>query len=323
MTDPSSEDGDERPNATADGGGSVDGSAAAGPTEAAGPPGPTESTEPTDPAGAAETAAGSTPSDGLDARDAAIAVGTAIILGVLGPLIALTSGLVVFGIGSAVGGLSVVANVVLTLLFGQYVAFGGLALLYLRWRGLDRSGVVSYLGVRRPSPKEIGLVIVSWIAILITIMVVSLVVQALGTEAAPNQSAELAAGNPAIIPLLIAASFLVIGPCEELLYRGVVQGRLRETLPAVPSILIASGVFAFIHVMALTGGVSARLTTVTILFFPSLVFGAVYEYTDNLVVPALLHGLHNAVIFTILYISVTDVLDVDGMVEGGAMLLPV
>jgi membrane protease YdiL (CAAX protease family) len=112
--------------------------------------------------------------------------------------------------------------------------------------------------------------------------------------------------------------FLVVGPSEEVLYRGIVQGRLRESLPAVPAIAIASGIFAFIHVMALTGGVSGRLTTVAILFFPSLVFGAVYEYTENLVVPALLHGLHNAVIFTLLYITVTYSDELQEMAEGGA-----
>ncbi|OYR63317.1 CPBP family intramembrane glutamic endopeptidase, partial [Halorubrum ezzemoulense] len=171
----------------------------------------------------------------------------------------------------------------------------------------DREGIVSYLGVRVPSLKEIGIVLGSWVVILILILVVSTIVQLLGTETAANQSAELAMGNPAIIPLFVAASFLVIGPCEEILYRGVVQGRLRESLPAAPSIALAAAIFATIHVMALTGGLSARLTTISILFVPSLVFGAVYEYTENLVVPALLHGLHNAVIFTVLYVTVTQV----------------
>ncbi|QKG92829.1 CPBP family intramembrane metalloprotease [Halorubrum salinarum] len=236
----------------------------------------------------------------------AVAVATALLLGVLGPVIALASGVAVFAIDAAAGGLSLVASVVLTLILGQYVAFGGLAVGYLAWRGLDRRGIVSYLGVRVPSLKEIGIVLGSWVVILILVLVVSTIVQLLGTETAANQSAELAMGNPAIIPLFVAASFLVIGPCEEILYRGVVQGRLRESLPAAPSILLSAAIFATIHVMALTGGLSARLTTVAILFVPSLVFGAVYEYTENLVVPALLHGLHNAVIFTVLYVTVTQ-----------------
>ncbi|MEZ3162434.1 type II CAAX endopeptidase family protein [Halorubrum sp. RMP-47] len=235
-----------------------------------------------------------------------VAVVTALVLGVLGPVIAIASGGIVFGISALTGGLSLAASVVLTLIFGQYVAFGGLALAYLAWRGFDREGIVSYLGVRVPSLKEIGIVLGGWVVILILILAVSTVVQALGTETASNQSAELAMGNPAIIPLFIAASFLVIGPCEEILYRGVVQGRLRESLPAAPSIALSAAIFAAIHVMALTGGLSARLTTIGILFVPSLVFGAVYEYTENLVVPALLHGLHNAVLFTALYVAVTQ-----------------
>jgi membrane protease YdiL (CAAX protease family) len=128
--------------------------------------------------------------------------------------------------------------------------------------------------------------------------------------------------NPAIIPLLIAASFLVIGPSEEILYRGVVQGRLRETLSPAPAILIASAIFAAVHVMALTGGISGRLTTIAILFLPSIVFGAVYEYTENLVVPALLHGLHNAVIFTILYITIAYSDQIQEAAGGSAALLP-
>ena len=235
-----------------------------------------------------------------------VAVVTALALGILGPVIAIASGGIVFGVSALTGGLSLAASVVLTLIFGQYVAFGGLAIAYLAWRGFDREGIVSYLGVRVPSLKEVGIVLGGWVVILILILAVSTVVQALGTETASNQSAELAMGNPAIIPLFIAASFLVIGPCEEILSRGVVQGRLRESLPAAPSIALSAAIFAAIHVMALTGGLSARLTTIGILFVPSLVFGAVYEYTENLVVPALLHGLHNAVLFTALYVAVTQ-----------------
>lgn len=250
------------------------------------------------------------------------AIAVAIGLGVGGPLIALASAFGVGLVGSFVE-LSIGASLALSLFFGQYVAFGGLALGYLAVRGLDRTGIRSYLGVRRPSLTEIGIVIGAWFAILVTLMVVSAAIQVLGAETASNQSAELAMQNPAIIPLLIAASFLVIGPCEEILYRGVVQGRLREALPAAPAIVLASAIFAFVHVMALTGGVSGRLTTVAILFVPSLVFGAVYEYTENLVVPTLLHGLHNAVLFTLLYVVLAYGDDLGEMGTTGAALLPV
>ncbi|MFC7323181.1 type II CAAX prenyl endopeptidase Rce1 family protein [Halorubrum rutilum] len=313
MADPSSDDGNRRePGASGgepsapDGGEPADGSTAPG-----------------DGPATADDAVASTAPEGPGGRAVAVAIGTALLLGVLGPAIALASGGVVLGINTVTGGLPLAASLALTLVLGQYVAFGGLALGYLAWRGLDRAGIVAYLGVRRPSLKEIGLVIGSWALILVAITAVSAVIQQLGTETASNQSAELAMQNPAIIPLLVAASFLVIGPSEEILYRGVVQGRLRETLSPAPAILIASAIFAAVHVMALTGGISGRLTTIAILFFPSIVFGAVYEYTGNLVVPALLHGLHNAVIFTILYITIAYSDELRAAAGGSAALLPV
>ena len=241
--------------------------------------------------------------DGGKGETPLIAVAVAVALGLGGPLIALVGGLGVFALDS-VFEFGLITRLLLTLFVGQYVAFAGFAVAYLAWRGFDRSGIVSYLGVRRPSLTELGIVIGGWVVILGSVLGISLLIQLIGVETATNQSAEVALANPVVIPLFIAASFLVIGPCEEILYRGVVQGRLRESMSAAPAIVIASAVFAFVHVMALTGGVTGRLTTVAILFFPSLVFGIVYEYTENIVVPSLLHGLHNAVIFTLLYVSV-------------------
>ena len=285
-------------------------SVADGPTDPASPDGGPVATPPDD---STSTDDSTSPDDNTLAETATepggshssapVAVGTALGLGVLGPVLALVGGFGVFALDAAVGGLPTTVTLGLTLVVGQYVAFGGLALEYLRWRGFDWPGISSYLGIRRPRLVDLGLVVGGWVVIVVTLVVVSTLVSLLGAETASNQSAEVAMQNPSLIPIFIVAMFLVVGPSEEILYRGVVQGRLRESLPAVPSIFLASGIFAFIHVMALTGGISGRLTTVAILFFPSLVFGAVYEYTENLVVPALLHGLHNAVIFTLLYVS--------------------
>ncbi|MFC6976274.1 hypothetical protein ACFQL1_18855 [Halomicroarcula sp. GCM10025709] len=42
----------------------------------------------------------------------------------------------------------------------------------------------------------------------------------------------------------------------------------------------------------------------SLLVLPALVFGVSYEYTDNIVVPSLIHGFYNATLFTGLYVSV-------------------
>ncbi|WP_136600794.1 CPBP family intramembrane glutamic endopeptidase [Salinigranum halophilum] len=217
-----------------------------------------------------------------------IVVGTALVLGSLTAIQA--SGVRVTPLGF------IVASLVLL----QGVAFGGVALGYLRYRGLTRD----YLGVRVPSLPEVGAVVVGYVVAIGVAITGAIIVSVAGVQAGSNQAAELGAENPEVLLLLIPASILIIGPGEELLFRGVVQNRLRETFDAVPGIVIASAIFAAIHFVALSGGAGARLVSIVVLFFPSLVFGAVYEFSKNLVVPALVHGIYNATLFTLLYVAI-------------------
>lgn len=231
-------------------------------------------------------------------------VGVATGLGILG--------VVLLAVFSAIGGallfslaLPELAVLGIATAVGQYLGFVGLGLWYLNRRGYDRDRILSYLGVRAPSLRELGLVVAGWVTILVLIIIVSIVVQAFLPEPAQNEGAAAFAEGSTELWMLgagVAFMFLVVGPCEEFLYRGIVQNRLRERLSAVPAILLASVVFASVHVVALSGGDPlAMATTVGILFVPAIVLGAVYEYTRNLVVPSLLHGLHNSVILAIVF----------------------
>ena len=121
---------------------------------------------------------------------------------------------------------------------------------------------------------------------------------------ASNRVGELGVQNPELLLLLVPLSILLVGPGEELLFRGVVQGVLKQSFGPAGAIVIAAAIFAAIHFVALSGGVGARLVTITILFLPSLVFGTAYERSNNLVVPAMIHGAYNATLFAGLYLAV-------------------
>ncbi|MFC6726046.1 CPBP family intramembrane glutamic endopeptidase, partial [Halobium palmae] len=136
------------------------------------------------------------------------------------------------------------------------------------------------------------------------VVAAGMVVQASGADPASNQTAQLGTNFPVLLLVLIPASFLIIGPCEELLFRGIVQRRFREAFSPPVAVVLGATLFAAIHFIALNGTPSARLTTISILFFPSLVFGATYEYTGNLVVPSLIHGAYDATLFAVLYVAV-------------------
>jgi membrane protease YdiL (CAAX protease family) len=189
---------------------------------------------------------------------------------------------------------------VLSLVSIQGVAFGGVALLYLRFRGRP----VESVGLRLPSLRELLIVVAGYAAAFVAAIAGAVVIGVTGAPAGENQVSEFAAADPNVLLWLIPASFLLIGPGEELLFRGIVQGRLRETFDPVPGVVLASALFAAVHFAALTGGTGGRLVTVTVLFFPALVFGGVYELTDNLVVPALVHGAYNATLFAMAYLAI-------------------
>ncbi|WP_251329270.1 CPBP family intramembrane glutamic endopeptidase [Haloplanus pelagicus] len=181
----------------------------------------------------------------------------------------------------------------------QGIAFGGVAVGYLLVRGWS----LPDLGVRIPSVRDLLFVVGGYVTALLAAIAGAVVISATSAPAGENQVTEFASADPSVLLWLIPASFLLIGPGEELLFRGIVQGRLRETFEPVPGVALASAIFAAVHFVALTGGAGGRLVTVTVLFFPALVFGAVYELTDNLVVPALVHGAYNATLFSLAYLA--------------------
>jgi len=187
--------------------------------------------------------------------------------------------------------------IVLSLLMTQGVGLTAAAVGYVTWRGVG----LDYIKARVPGLVDIVWVVVAYVSALVGVWVVAFLATLADAPTAENQVSETASQNPEVLLILIPGSFLLIGPGEELLFRGVVQARIREAFDPVSGVVIASVIFAAVHFAALTGGTSGRLVTVGILLVPSLILGAAYEYTDNIVVPALIHGAYNATLFTILY----------------------
>jgi hypothetical protein len=227
----------------------------------------------------------------------------------------------ILGLGAAGVGATPLVVLVVSLVLVQGVAFGGVALLYLTLRdrlwGLVREPVeralgvdlgerrhdLGWIGVHLPGLRDLAAVGLGYGLALGLGIGGAVLVSTFGVEAGSNQAAELASRDPTVLLLLIPASFLLIGPGEELLFRGIVQGRLREAFSAPVAVGLASVIFAAVHYVALSGSPGARLVTVAILVGPALVFGAAYELTDNLVVPSLIHGAYNATLFGLLYVA--------------------
>lgn len=198
-------------------------------------------------------------------------------------------------------GVTDVTLLVINLVALQGIAFPVTGYAYLRWRGLS----FDFIPVRVPSLREVGIIVAGWVGVLVLLTLASQVVAAVGAETADNAAGQTAIENPEFVPYLIPLVFLLNAPGEELLFRGVIQGTLRERFGGAGAVVVTSLMFAPAHILALVGSLQAALTTITLLMIPSLVFGTVYELTDNFVVPSLVHALFNATLFASIYVAAT------------------
>ena len=94
--------------------------------------------------------------------------------------------------------------------------------------------------------------------------------------------------NPELLLILVPLSILLVGPGEELLFRGVIQQLLRLRFGIVIGIIIASVIFSVAYVGSLSG--EGLVPTLVIYILLSGILGVSYEYSENLVVPSMIHG---------------------------------
>jgi len=184
------------------------------------------------------------------------------------------------------------------------------ALLYLQYAERGRE----YFDLRRPTRLDVGYGLAGLVVIGGTFVAVNAAMRVFGIEGAAHGTSDLLAetANPALLTgVFMITSVLVIGPGEELLYRNVVQKSLYDEFSRPVSVVLASVVFAAVHFSAYADGTPLQvLTSLTVVFALSLTLGAVYERTDNVLVPAVVHGLFNASQFALIAASETDVLAV-------------
>lgn len=181
---------------------------------------------------------------------------------------------------------------------------GTVALLYFTLTGRT----LAFLDFKLPTLRGLGYFVGGTAVLFVLLSVLSVVFAKLGVTTS-NHSVEQAAreGDPTILLWLIPASWLIIGPGEELLYRNIIQKSLYDTFSKPVALVMASVVFALVHIPAYAAGATllSLVNTLLVIFALSLVLGAVYLKTENTTIPALVHGTFDAIIFAALYVQLT------------------
>lgn len=180
----------------------------------------------------------------------------------------------------------------------QAIGFGGVALLYVEYTERGHELVRAHV----PTLREISYLIGGIIAVFLGLIAATLLIKLLGVQ--PAESVIITGiQDPTFLLILIPVSIVIVGPAEELLFRGLVQGRIKRAIGPVGAIIIASAIFASIHTFGLLGSPRQMIATLSIIFVLALILGSLYELTGNLVIPAIVHGLYNAIQFFIVYLN--------------------
>jgi membrane protease YdiL (CAAX protease family) len=182
------------------------------------------------------------------------------------------------------------------------------SIMWLYFRYSDKTP--NFLDIKIPSTKAVGIGALGTVVLLIAATGLEQVFRLFDITAAEHQIYELATAesggiSPEFLLLMIPIAILVIGPTEELIYRGVIQKSLYSKFSKSHAVVLTSLIFALVHFPAYLTSTAANATiTVTTVFMLSLVLGKIYAHTENIVIPSLSHGLYNAVLFGLLYIEV-------------------
>lgn len=207
-----------------------------------------------------------------------------------------------------VGGLSTVASENLALVGGASLAYvigaGGVYVAFVESLDLP----LNYAKLRTPDFEDVVWTAVGFVATFGVMLVVSLVAQfVLEVEPAQHGLIQQVREDPNVALYLLPLVALVVAPLEELVYRGLVQTRLREAFDAWTSVGLASVLFALIHVAAysaLSESVLQTMVPLTLILGVALILGGLYETTDNLFVPIALHAVFNGLQMAVLYLDV-------------------
>ncbi|WP_141212018.1 MULTISPECIES: CPBP family intramembrane glutamic endopeptidase [unclassified Halorubrum] len=152
-----------------------------------------------------------------------------------------------------------------------------------------------------PTVRESGWIVAGIVISLVAAILIEIGMQLVNAIPPTNFITAAAAERPVLVyGFALLGVLFIVGPIEEYFFRGIVQGRLREQMGPVPAIAIVSVGFTLGHVPSywiggsdlLSLGVFFALLSIAV---GSVILGAIYERTQNLVVVIAIHSLINAI----------------------------
>lgn len=123
-------------------------------------------------------------------------------------------------------------------------------------------------------------------------------------EVSENMLFDIISGDPIYLLYFIPVMILLVGPVEELIFRGIIQSVIRKYSSVYPAIIFTSLFFGLIHIPAAGGLNIEAFGYVVVTFALSILLGWVYEHKKSIYIPMLAHGFYNAILVFIVYYQI-------------------
>jgi membrane protease YdiL (CAAX protease family) len=184
-----------------------------------------------------------------------------------------------------------IETIVLSATLVIYLAFGaGIAVALRRLRS-----PLAFLGLRWPTPRDLGLTLALVVPWYIGIAVVTALSSAVlnGGRLVPGNTRQLFIQHPHGLGILLLALLVtaVAAPlCEEAFFRGMLFRLLRRRLPLWAAVLLSAMAFGLAHASP-----TVSFALLPVFTYMGILLAVVYAWTGSLTNTVLLHGLNNAV----------------------------
>ncbi len=162
-----------------------------------------------------------------------------------------------------------------------------------------KSASLKHLGLKKPSLKTLAIVT---LAAVLLLFLASAIAAAQETILGPDPESDIVvdavlAKNLFQLVTLVGLSIAVVGPVEELAFRGFVQKGFENSFGKSTGLLIASVMFGLLH------GLNS-LRSILPVTAVSLFLGYVWQKTNgNTVATGWMHGLYDAIAILITYFA--------------------
>ena len=165
----------------------------------------------------------------------------------------------------------------------------------------------AFVDLRMPTRRDAVITLVGCAIILAFYLASSVAIYLLDLPAADTGVLEFIGDDETMVLVMIAIAFLFNSPAEEFLFRNVIQKRLYASFAPVGAVVVASAIFALVHLpvyAVFADSALAIAVPITMLFVGGLILGYLYLRTANLVVPIVVHAVYNSFIWGLLYLSI-------------------